>query len=140
ARAVIVRTLSFEEPERLVRVSQTWEGRPVVYSPQNFLDVEAEARSFEGLSGVEENGMTLTSGGPPTRVEGAVVSAGFFDVLRVHPVSGRGFVRGENEPGRTKVAVLGHRLWSRRFGGDASLVGRTIQLHREAYEVVGIPP
>jgi putative ABC transport system permease protein len=139
-RAVLLKPLPFDEPERLVRVAQTWQGRPVVYSPQNFLDVEAEARSFEGLSAVVENGMTLTSGGPPARVEGASVSASFFDVLRVRPTPGRGFVRGENDPGRTRVAVLGQRLWSRRFGADPTLVGRTIELDREPYEVVGIAP
>src|SRR4029450_1202745 len=56
------------------------------------------------------------------------------------PPPARGCAGGETDPGRTKVAVLGHRLWTRRFGGDPNLVGRTIQLNREPYEVVGIAP
>jgi predicted permease len=138
--AVLLKPLPFAQPERLVRVFQTWEGRRVVYSPQNFLDLQAEARSFEGLAAVDEGGVTLTSGGPAERVEGAMVSASFFDVIRVRPVRGRGFLPGENDPGRSKVAVLGHRLWSQRFGADGAVVGRTVQLNREPYLVVGIAP
>ena len=84
--------------------------------------------------------MTLTGRGAPTRLEGAEVSAPFFEILRVRPALGRGFVAGDNEPGHTKIAVLGHRLWSDRFGGDPGVVGQTIQLNREPYTVVGVAP
>jgi putative ABC transport system permease protein len=138
--AVLLKPLPFEEPEGLVRVFQTWEGRRTVYSPQNFLDLLAEARSFEGLAAIDGGGITLTGAGSPVRVEGAGVSSTFFDVLRVRPIHGRGFLRGENDPDRSKVVVLGHRLWSERFGGSPEVVGRTIQLNREPYLVVGIAP
>ncbi len=137
--AVLLRPLPFPEPERLVEVAQVWKGKPAVYSPQNFLDVEAQAKSFERLAAFDNSGVTLTGNGAATRLEGAEVSAAFFDVLRARPVLGRGFVVGENEPG-TRVVVLGHKLWLERFGGDAGLVGRTIQVDREPRTVVGIAP
>ncbi|HSD29527.1 MAG TPA: ABC transporter permease [Vicinamibacteria bacterium] len=138
--AVLLRPLPVPEPDRLVRVAQTWKGRPAVYSPQNFLDVEAQATSFSGMAAIDTNGVTLTGQGTATRLEGASVSASFFDVLRVRPLRGRGFLAGENEPGRTRVAVLGYPLWRDRFGADPGVVGRTVSLNRQAYVLVGVAP
>ena len=138
--AVLLSPLPFEEPERLVMVSQVWEGRPTVYSPQNFLDLEAAAQSFAALAVVDQSGVTLTGRGAPERIEGAEVGAPFFRVLRVQPVLGRGFLPGENEPGHDKVAVLSHRLWRERFGGDPGIVGQSVQLNRESYAVIGVAP
>jgi predicted permease len=139
--AVLLRPLPFDEPDRLVRLSQTWEGRTTgVYSPQNFLDVVSAARDFESLAAIDGGGVTLTGSGAPARLEGAGVSASFFDVLRVRPILGRGFAAGENEPGHTKVVVLGHRLWRERFGADPAAVGRMVQLNREPHVVVGVAP
>jgi len=137
--AVLLRPLPFPEAFRLVEVAQVWKGKPAVYSPQNFLDVEAQAKSFERLAAIDSTGVTLTGHGAAARLEGAEVSAAFFDVMRARPVLGRGFVAGENEPG-AKVVVLGHRLWLDRFGGDAGLVGKTVQIDREPRTVVGVAP
>jgi predicted permease len=137
---VLLRPLPFEDPERLVRLSQTWKGRPSVYSPQNFLDLQASAKSFESLAVYDSSGVTLTGRGQPASLQGTEVSATFFDVLRVRPAFGRAFEKGENEPGHTKVAVLGHRLWRERFGGDPGVVGQTVQLNREPFTIVGVAP
>ncbi|HEY6547343.1 MAG TPA: ABC transporter permease, partial [Vicinamibacteria bacterium] len=110
------------------------------YSPQNFLDVAAQAQSFESLAAVDGGGMTLTGRGAPVRVEGAGVSAAFFDVLRVRPARGRAFRADENEPGQTKVAILSDVLWRQRFGADPGVIGGKVLLDREPYEIVGIAP
>lgn len=139
--AVLLKPLPFEEPDRLVQVSQTWKGeKSAVYSPQNFLDVEKDARSFESLAAFDTSGVTLTGRGEPGRLEGVDVSASFFDLLRVRPAYGRFFAAGENETGHTKVAVLGDRLWRQRFGADPAVVGQTVQLDRDRYTIVGIAP
>ena len=139
--AVLLRPLPFEEPERLVMVAQVWEGRDTgLYSPQNFLDMQAAAQSFESLAALDGGGVTLTGRGTPVRLEGAEVGAPFFGVLRVVPALGRAFLPGENEPGHNKVAVLGHRLWRDRFGADPAIVGQSVQLNRESYAVVGVAP
>jgi predicted permease len=139
-RAVLLKPLPFPESERLVRVAQTWKGQPSVYSPANFLDVTAQTRTLEGMAAWDGSGFVLGGQGAPERVEGAEVSAGFFDVLRVHAAPGRTFAAGENEPGRTRVVVLGHGLWTRRYGADPGVVGRTLQIDREPHLVVGIAP
>ncbi len=138
--AVLLRPLPLPEAGRLVRVAQTWKGRPTPYSPQNFLDVEAQAASFSGMAAIDTSGVALTGQGTATRLEGAQVSASFFDVLRVRPVLGRGFLAGENEPGRDRVAVLGYALWRDRFGSDPAVVGRTLSLNRQPHTVVGVAP
>ena len=89
---------------------------------------------------LRHRGVTLTSGGAPERIEGAEVSAAFFGVLGVQPLHGRAFRAGENEPAASRVVILGHGLWTRRFGGDPGIVGRTVQLNREPYQVVGVAP
>jgi putative ABC transport system permease protein len=137
---VLLQPLPFPEPERLVRVSQVWKGKPTVMSPQNFLDLQAQSQSFESLSAYDNGGVILTGRGTPARVEGAQVSASFFGLLRVAPRLGRGFLAGENEPARSRVVVLGHELWSERFGADPSIVGQTIHLDRAPFEVVGVAP
>ena len=139
--AVLLRPLPFAEPERLVQLAQVWEGRSTgVYSPQNFLDVVAQAPSFASLSAIDNDDLTMTGRGDPARLQGARVSASFFGLLGVRPALGRAFAEEENEPGRSKVVVLGHRLWTQRFGADPSVVGQTVQLNREPYVVVGVAP
>jgi predicted permease len=136
---VLLQPLPYPEPERLVRLAALYEGQRIVLSPANFYDASAAARSFEALAAYDTGGYTLTGHGEPVRLQGAEVSAPFFDVLKVRHL-GRGFQAGDNEPGRTPVAVLGHGLWQERFGGDPAVLGHTVTIDGEARTVVGIAP
>lgn len=79
--------------------------------------------------------------GEPERIWGQLVTANYFDVIRVRPVIGRGFLPEEDKAeGRNPVVVLGHALWQRRFGGDAGVIGRTVLLNGAPYTVVGVAP
>jgi predicted permease len=75
---------------------------------------------------------------------GAKVGVGFFDLLGIRPMLGRLFLPADDQPGASKVVVLGHSLWQRDFGGDPEVIGRTVQLDDSgsavAAEVVGILP
>ena len=82
----------------------------------------------------------LTGAGEPERLRGMLVSADFFSTLGVPAYRGRVFEREEESPGRDRVVVISHGLWLRRFGGAAGVVGSSLQLNGEPYEVVGIMP
>src|SRR6267378_3000886 len=76
----------------------------------------------------------------PEALRSAAVSPNYFSVLGISPHLGRTFADGEDQQGRDHVAILSHELWERRFGSDASLIGRTVRLNRETYTVIGVMP
>ena len=111
-------------------------------SQPNFEDFERESRSvLSGLAGYVPAAFTVTGRERPERIKGYLVTANYFDVLGVAPALGRGFSAGEDRIGAgAAVAVLSHALWSRRFGGDPSAVGRTLLLDGDPYTIVGVAP
>ncbi len=107
----------------------------------NFWDMRDMNQSLSDFGALHSASFTLTGFETPERVTGAAVSAGFFRALGVRPVAGRVFEPGEDEPGAARTrAVLSHAFWTRRFGRDASIVGRAITLDGRSYEVIGILP
>src|ERR1043165_727788 len=84
--------------------------------------------------------MTLTGVGEPEQLTGTRVSSGYFAVVGVEPFIGRSFASEEHEVGKGQVVILGHALWQRRFGGDASIINRNITLDGSTYTVVGVMP
>jgi len=142
--AVILRPLPFSEPGRLVRF---WESNPAKGWPTfsvshpNFLDWRAQTQSFDGLAAQTGVGFTLTSGGDAEIVRGAAVTADLLPVLGISPRLGRNFRPDEDRPGgNTRVALLTHAFWQRRFGANPSIVGTTVSLDSRPYEVVGVLP
>src|SRR5690606_24094205 len=110
--AVLLRPLPFMEPEQLDRVYSTIEGfGDVQVSPPDFLQMQQESRAYESLAAFTYSSPNLTGEGDPVRLNGAWVSANFFDLLGVRPLVGRTFAAEESDPGQTNVAVLGHDLW-----------------------------
>ncbi|KPJ91356.1 MAG: hypothetical protein AMS18_08850 [Gemmatimonas sp. SG8_17] len=142
--AVLLRPLPFGDAERLVRVFETrpdrgWEG--VSLSRPNFRDYRAQNRTLEDMGAMLGTDMNMTGSGYPERVRGALVSAGFFRVLRVDPIVGRTFLREEDEPGNeTRVALLNYEFWRTRFSGEPAIAGTTLTLDDENYTVVGVLP
>jgi putative ABC transport system permease protein len=138
--AVLLRPLPYPEPSRLVHVAeQRPNGTTNVASYPNFLDWWKDgALESAALSRT----LSLNVGGAegPERIAGALVSADFFRVLGIVPTWGRYFLQGEDTPGRDRVAVIGHGLWQRRFGGDPSVLGHTLNVDGRPLTIVGIAP
>jgi putative ABC transport system permease protein len=110
--------------------------------PQNYLDWLEQQRAFESIAAVADgNEYTLQlPGGEPQVVAGYRVTASFFDVLQAHPLLGGLFAARNEVTGNDRVVVLSHAFWQRQFGGDPSVVGRTLPLSGESYQVVGVMP
>jgi predicted permease len=137
--AVLLRPLPYEEGDRLARVFHVTDtGNRAVMSPANFRDVREQSRTLEELSFYYWFNPTLTGAADPVRLEGASIGAHFFEVMRAKPQLGRTFRPDENEPGRNRVVTLSHALWQQRFGSDPSVIGRTLVLGGEPYEIVGV--
>jgi putative ABC transport system permease protein len=141
--AVLLRSLPFQNPDRLVMV---WENnRPRgrdqnVISPANYLDWQDQNSVFEQMAAMFDSRTNLTNVDDPEELPFQVVTTNFFDLLGVNAALGRAFVAEESERGHDNVAVLSHGLWRRRFGGDPGLIGKTIKLSGEDFTVIGVMP
>ena len=139
--AVVLKPLPLRDPARLLFVGETFQGMPSAMSAGNYTDANAGVTTFEnGLAAEQFSSFNLSEGGTPERVIGARVTANFFDVIGSTPAIGRVFRPDEDRPGSEGVAILSHRLWTRRFGTHASVVGRDIRMNGSKYTVVGVMP
>jgi putative ABC transport system permease protein len=139
--AIVLRPLPYRNPERLMVVWGNLNGSGIDesnLSVPEFNDLRAQSSSFEQLAAYDEAGFNLTGFDQPERLPGALVSASFFPALGVTPQYGRGFLEQEDQFEHDQVVILSHALWQRRFGGDLSLVNRTITLDGQTVTVVGI--
>jgi len=142
--AALLRPLPYEDAERLVVVATTMRRETVEVrssSYPDFVDWRDQNTVFERIAARAEASFTLTGGAGPERVDGELVSADYFPLLRARAAFGRTFLPEEDSaPDMRRVALVGHSLWQRRFGGSPALVGQTIQLNDGNYTVVGIMP
>ena len=142
--STLLRPLPYPESDRLVQIwskSANAGHFPHVTGPQ-FKQWRDHAAAFDGLAALHDRlALNLIDNGRAERVAGAEVTANYLDVLRLPPLMGRGFKPGEDEIGfENHVVVLAYDWWKTRFGGDPTIVGRTINFNRLSYTVVGVLP
>ena len=128
------------------RVSIAWRQNPklgdVNVSP-SLTDVERwrTSASVEGVAAYSGGPMVLTGAGDPQSVDGVRADAGLLDFTGARPTIGRGLTAADTaSDGAARVALLSNGLWKQRFGGDRSVIGRTIELDDRQYEIVGVLP
>ena len=142
--AALLRPLPYEDAERLVVVATTMrrdtvEVRSMSYP--DFVDWRDQNTVFERIAAQTSTSFTLTGDAEPERVNGELVSADYFPLLRARAAMGRTFLPEEDRtPDTHRVALVGYGLWQRRFGGGSALLGQTIQLNDGNYTVVGVMP
>ena len=138
---VLLRPLPYAQADRLVTIQElSADGRMVQATPANFLDWRAQNTVFEQLAAILTRPANLALADQAERVDLAMTSANFFSVLGVAPTHGRVFIDADEQAGHPAVVVVSHELWQGRFGGDPSLVGKTITLDGNSYTVIGIAP
>lgn len=139
--SVLLEPLPFPSADHLVRFRFTQQGHGDAGTPPDLNDYRTQAKLFDGFALV--NGLDASiahPGGDPERVLGATVSANWFSVLRVHPLIGRVFARGEDAFGAPKVVVLSEQLWRRSFGADPNIVGKIVTINSAPTQVIGVVP
>jgi predicted permease len=139
---VLLQPLPYRDPGRLVQVFESRNGGRGTVSPPDYVDWRDQNDVFDALATLNSgSSFALSSGaGPAEQVNGAQVTSNFFSVLGVAPALGRDLLPAEDAMGRSHVALMGYGLWRRRFGGDPTIIGRSIQLDGQSYEVVGVMP
>ncbi len=144
--AALLRQPPFHDAGRVVMVylERNPEGEPPRQERWSFARLEllrAWQRSFEQVASYSPASLTLSGDADAELVQGERVSASYFQLLRVGPLRGRLFNEAEDDPARpTAVVVLGHRLWTRRWSADPSIIGRTIRLNGVPLTVIGVLP
>jgi len=144
--ALLLRPLPYRQPEQLVKVFRaqpdpTKGMLPSIWSYPRFESLRDQNRSFAAVAGFNQSPYNLTGTDAPERLQVEMVSAGYFPLLGVNVVVGRSFTAEEDAaPGANTAALLGYGLWVRGFGGDPQVVGKAIELDKQAFTVVGVLP
>jgi putative ABC transport system permease protein len=140
---LVLRDLPYRDSDRIVTAWLTESDRPeerVDVSLGAFLDWRSRARSFAPLAAANPWSFNYLAGSEPVTLVGAQVTEGFFEGLGVQPAIGRSFLAEEFKPGRSDVVLLSDGAWRRFFGGERSVVGRTVLLDRRQQQIIGVLP
>ncbi|HJQ32688.1 MAG TPA: ABC transporter permease [Pyrinomonadaceae bacterium] len=140
---LLLRPLPYADSERLAiiwthspgaNVAQDWP------SPGQFSAVKTGTTVFEDLALAQGQSLNLAGEGGAERIGAVRTTSNMFALLGARPALGRTFLPEEDAPGRPPTAVLSYGLWQRRFGSDPNVIGRTLALSGDSYEVVGVMP
>ena len=141
---VLLRPLPYPDPDRVV----TLENVPVFEGPEKKLSVSnlnqwrPQARSFEfvGVYGLVSDGINLTGGSEPDRVNATEATGDFFSAIGIKPLIGRSITTDDEQTGKNHVTVLGYSLWVTRFGSDRDLIGKDVTINGVPFNVIGVMP
>jgi putative ABC transport system permease protein len=141
--AVLLRSLSYPDPENLVMVWEThpqrgWQSMTVSYP--NYADWREQNKTFIDLGAFLNQEVTLMEDGETERVQVTAVTASMFPILGTPPAKGRAFVVEEDRPGNNRVAIISHALWQHRFGADANILDKNLTINNVTFKIVGVMP
>lgn len=131
---LLLRPLPYNNPDRLVVISD-------ISSPKGALvEFGQRLRSLDLAAFSVDMGFNLSGDGEAIRVNGTQVTSNLLPMLGVKPELGRVFIPGDEKPGKSRLVILSHSLWQKKFGGDPHIVGRFLTLEDVRREVVGVMP
>jgi putative ABC transport system permease protein len=136
--AVLLKPVPFADADRIVMVwQQTNEVEKADVAPANFLDWRDRATTFEILAAAEPFSRDYTGGAEPEIFAGTRVTEGFFDALRAEPQYGR-VLNADDYRLRRNVVVLSDGVWKRRFGARPDVIGQSVRLDEDTFEIIGV--
>src|SRR5215470_17604913 len=140
---VLLKPLPYPQPDRLIGV---WHTAPGIKIPElnmaaaNYFIYREQSRTFEEIGLFQGDSLSITGIAEPEQVEGIAVTEATLPMLGVVPAAGRLFNHQDDSPGAPATAMLGYGYWKKRFGGDPSVIGRTLIMDGEPRQVIGILP
>ena len=138
---VLLNPAGVSNPERIASLRVKYDKlalKSIGVSVPDFSDVQKSTQLFESGAVLGQGDYNYTGSGMPERLQGATVSLQWFDVFGAKPRLGRLFQPEEDQPKANQVVVLSYAAWRRLFGQDPSVLGRTIELNRLPYRVIGV--
>ena len=146
--SVLLKPLPYPQPDRLVTLSLQAPGAAgltsfrdgLLLSPSMFLTFAEHNRAFQSLGVWSAGTANLTGITQPEEVHVITVSSGLLETLAVPPLAGRWLNADDQKPQASKSVILGYGFWQRQFGGQRSVLGQTIRLDTQSWQIVGIMP
>ncbi|MFA5058705.1 MAG: ABC transporter permease, partial [Opitutaceae bacterium] len=141
--ALVIRPLPFQQPGKLVEIYNSF---PKVGMPKlasnigQYLDFRQNAPAFAQFALWRLDDYTLGEDSGPSRISGAIATTEIFDLLGVQPLLGRFFTPENHVPANDKVIVLTQSFWESHFQSDPGVIGRTLRLEGEPFEIIGVAP
>lgn len=141
--AILLRTLPYKEPERIVvpvsvNVGRDTKRGSITYA--DYLDWRAETDVFENVALFSSQPVDLTGSGEPEQVTVAGVTEEYFPLMGVEPAVGRTFSDDDYRPNAQRVFVISYKLWQNRYGSNPEIIGQNIYLNGRPYPVIGVMP
>lgn len=140
---ILLKPLPYPHAEQLVMVNHAAPGINVnefPASPSTYFIYRDQNRSFQEIGLITGDSVSITGVDQPEQVRAQRMTDGLLPALGAAPTIGRGFTRQDDSPGNPKTAILMYGYWQRKFGGDRSIVGRTIKIDGDAHQVIGVMP
>jgi len=140
---VLLRPLPYQQGGRLVVLRQQAplaRNNNLYFSVKEIDDYRAQNRALADLAEHHSMAFTLFGGPEPERIQAAVVSANFFELMGVMPLLGRTFAPSDEAHGAEAVLILSHQYWRRSHKGDPNIVGRVFRMNDRPHTVVGVLP
>ncbi|HEV8348486.1 MAG TPA: ABC transporter permease [Vicinamibacterales bacterium] len=141
---VVLRPFAFRDSDRLVMLlTQSRRASPFpmrAVFPGDFLDWQRENRVFDSMAAFQGATFSVTTGGDPERLLGAMVTRDFFETMGVEPIAGRTFRSRSGEADPSDTVVIGERVWRRRFNANPALVGQRVTLDGRPLTLIGVMP
>ncbi|HKW56460.1 MAG TPA: ABC transporter permease [Candidatus Acidoferrum sp.] len=139
--AVLLSPLPYDHPERIMLLveSNPSKGFPrFAVAPPNYMDWRNTTTSFAAMASMARGAFNFTGAAEPERLTGARVGASFFSVFGAKPALGRTFLPDDDVEGKASVVVLSYGLWTRNFGSDPQIIGKSLTLDSHSYRVIGV--
>jgi putative ABC transport system permease protein len=136
--ATFLAPMPYHDPDQLVMVWSTVQGNRDSTAPATFLDWKRENTVFQDVNAYLWDAVTLGMSERPEQVQAERGTPGYLTMFGLQIFLGRDFLPEEGQVGKDHVVILGHRFWKERFGGDRSIVGRSVRIDGKPYTVVGI--